>query len=456
MFSLPQRWREDKFLWLVCALAFGLALAFNFAIIPGYGPDEPRHLAYIRLLWEERTLPRVLSNVPYSEYKGAHAFHPPLYYTLLLPFFAVAQGLGDANLTHFLRFWSGLACVLCLPLLWDVAMVATRENRAVARLALCLTALVPMFGMTSGTINNDAGAFWFSSLFLWLLLWKWREEISLRRALILGVVLGLGGLCKATALAIGFVAIAIWALVYARENHERENRERETREFGRFFSKAALVCFVGALLVAPWHGRSFALYGSWNPLPPAAPWGQLPPPAMGKLLTMAHPEFPAIFVESNFGIFRTLWSQRDWLGQVVAPPTGFPPPLQPFQLVVALAFSLLATLAVVGHLKARKTRDSTFEAANKAAFFAPLAAFGAVWLVVLNVALFMHQGWAEGGRYLFPILSGFCVFLAVGLHKLSPRAFGFWLGLGFVGPLFLSGFSLYWLLVYLNPTFGPK
>ena len=447
---VPQRWREDKFLCLICALALGFALAFNFAIIPGYGPDEPRHLAYIRLLWEEKTLPRVLSNVPYSEYKGAHAFHPPLYYTLLLPFFAVAQSWGEANLTHFLRFWSGLACVLCLPLLYDLALVAMRQNRAVARLALSLTALVPIFGMTSGTVNNDAGAFWFSSLFLWLLLWKWRDEITLRRAVILGLVLGLGGLCKATSLAIGFVAIAVWALVHGREK----------RQIPAFLRRAVLVCFVGALLVAPWHGRSMALYGSWNPLPPAAPWAQLPPPAMGKFLTIAHPDFPQIFIESNFGIFRTLWSQRDWLGQVVTPPTAFPPPLQPFQLAVALAFSLLATLAVVGHFKGRKTPRETApdedSAASTAAFYAPLAAFGAVWLVVLNVALFMHQGWAEGGRYLFPILAGFCLSLASGLFKLAPRAFGIFLFAGMAGAIFLSGFSLYWLLFYLNPTFGPQ
>jgi len=445
---IPQRWRRDRFLWWICALAFGFALAYNFAIIPGYGPDEPRHLAYVRLLWEEHTLPRIITMVPYAEYRGAHAFHPPLYYTLLLPFYAVGRGMNEANLTHWLRFWSGLACVAVLPLLYDVALVAARDNRWVARLALGVVALVPMFGMTAGTINNDAGAFWFSSLFLWLLLVKWAGEFSWKRAALLGLVLGAGGLCKATALAIGFIAIVVWAVVWARE----------CKNIGRFAGFAGVVCVVGALVVAPWHARSEALYGTWNPLPPAAPWGQLPPPEMGKLMTMVHPDFPDIFLQSNFGIFATLWSQRDWLGQKVVPPAGFPPPLQPLQLTIVLVFAALATLSCVGHFRARKTGDAEFGARNQAAFYAPLAAFGAVWLTVLQVALFMHQGWAEGGRYLFPILIGFTTFLAVGLGKIFVRPSGLRLVvlacLIFVASL--NGLSLFWLISYLNPTFGPK
>ena len=434
-------------MWLICALAFISALAFNFAIMPGYGPDEPRHLAYVRLLWEEHALPRVISMEPYSEYKGAHAFHPPLYYTLLLPFYALGRAMSEANLTHWLRFWSGLACVAVLPLLYDVSLVATRGNRWSARLALGIVALVPMFGMTAGTINNDAGAFWFSSLFLWLLLYQWQGELNWKRAAWLGLVLGAGGLCKATALAVGFVALVIWSVVWARE----------TKNARRFVGPVGVAAVVGALLVAPWHARSMALYGTWNPLPPAAPWGQLPPQSMGKFMAMMHPDFPEIFVKCNFGIFATLWAQRDWLGQKVAPPVSFPPPLQPLQLGIVLVFALLATLACIGHLRARKTPDSEFGAANKAAFYAPLAAFGAVWLTVLQVALFLHQGWAEGGRYLFPILLGFAIFLATGLSKLVPPHSLRWLTmviLGFV--LSLDALSLFWLLSYLNPTFGPQ
>ena len=415
--------------------------------MPGYGPDEPRHLAYVRLLWEEHALPRVISMEPYAEYKGAHAFHPPLYYSLLLPFYALGRALSEANLTHWLRFWSGLACVAVLPLFYDVALVATRGNRWSARLALGMMALVPMFGMTAGTINNDAGALWFISLFLWLLFYKWRDELNWKRAALLGLVLGAGGLCKATALAVGFVAIVIWALVWARE----------TKNWRRFAAPVAVAAIVGAVVVAPWHARSMALYGTWNPLPPAAPWAQLPPPSMGKLLTMAHPDFPGLALQSNFGIFATLWAQRDWLGQRVAPPVAFPPPLQPLQLGIVLVFALLATAACAGHLRGRKTPDAEFGAGNKAAFYAPLAAFGAVWLTVLQVALFLHQGWAEGGRYLFPILIGFTIFLATGLGKLVPSASLRWLAiviLGFV--LALDALSLFWLVSYLNPTFGPQ
>ena len=444
MFHLTARWRDDRVLLTLCALAFLISLVFNAALLPGFGPDEPRHFAYLKLLWEEHSLPRILSTQPYSEYRGAHAFHPPLYYLVLLPFYALSRSLSDGNAIHFLRFWSGLMCVAALPLLYDVALVASGERKNVARASVGTVALVPMFALTSGTLNNDAGAFFLSSLFLWLLFWKWRGQFDLKKAALLGLVLGLGGLTKATALAVGAVALLVCAGVWAKNGAPK----------GKVALFALVTLLVGLVVVSPWHIRSMMLYGTWTPLPESAPWGQLPPPAAGKLLMALHPNFPGVFAQSNFSLFYSLWGQRDWLWQRDAHFAGFPPPLQSLQLGIYLLLGALCLASLAGTFVARKHAKAGVE--NQGAFFGCLAAFGALWLSVLQVALFWHQGWAEGGRYLFPALIGFALLLCCGWERLLGRRFGVF-GRGWLGALLaLDALCLLWLLVYLNPTYGPK
>ncbi len=43
---------------------------------------------YVKLLLDAHQLPRIESLNPYRETGDAHAFHPPLYYLILLPFYA--------------------------------------------------------------------------------------------------------------------------------------------------------------------------------------------------------------------------------------------------------------------------------------------------------------------------------------------------------------------------------
>jgi len=450
-FRLPARWRDDRVLLVLCALALLIALAFNFAIMPGFGPDETRHFAYVKLLWDEHTLPRILSNNPYSEYKGAHAFHPPLYYLALLPFYAVGRLFGEAGAYHFLRFWSGLLCVAALPMLYDIGMEGAKKQKEVARLAVGTVALVPMFALTAGTLNNDAGAFFMASLFLWLLLVRLRGRTDLRAALILGLVLGLGALTKATVLAVGAVALLLCAWIRFRGGIS-----------GPLLAKWAAVClFVGLVVVSPWHIRSMQLYGTWTPLPESAPWIQLPKPSEGKLVMAMHPNFPGVFAVSNWALFYTLWGQRDWLGQQKAPFSGSPPALQSVQLTVYALLALLSLAAIAGTVAGRKRKEGatqTEEARtdSKAAFFAPLAAFGVIWLTVLQVALFWHQGWAEGGRYLFPAFFGFAFWLSRSWKSLLGARFGLFSLVWLVGLGGLTVLSWVWLLVYLNPTYGPK
>ena len=466
-------WRQDRVFKIILVVAVLLALAYNAAVLVGFGPDEPRHMAYVKLLLDKHQLPVIESTNPYRETDGAHAFHPPLYYVMLLPFYALLRGLPGESAWHIVRLISGLLCLVALPLTYDVALRGADGDARVARLAAGTLALLPIWGMTAGIINNDGAALFFTALFLWLLTVRFAAGLNLRAALLLGLVLGLGGLCKATVLLCGGVALLVAVAVRGKYRGQ-----------GAWLGTGVTLA-LGALLVSPWHLRSFRLYGTWTPLPQAAPWFN--PPLHG-LELLAHPDFPRLFALCNWSLFDTLWSQRDWLLQHRTLPIGsFETP----QLVIYLVLAALCLLAVAGHLKAVGKRPQIAKdvaskdvdseeptlseepplsaaatsaeplsdtpqalAWAKSARWASYAAFGMTWLTVLQVALSLHQGWAEGGRYLLPAMGGWCLFLARGWAKLfgarlAPFAHA-WLG----GLLLLNGIALYWLLAYLNPTYG--
>jgi hypothetical protein len=113
-------------------------------------------------------------------------------------------------------------------------------------------------------------------------------------------------------------------------------------------------------------------------------------------------------------------------------------------------------VAIIGaFLQWRQPRNET--KASRQILWPCYGAFLFTWLTVLQVALFMHWGWSEGGRYLFPAFIGFSLFLARGyLRLLGEKGTQLltlsWFSLG----ISLNALSLWWLLSYLNPTFGPQ
>jgi len=442
---------SDRVLLMMLALAAVIGLLYNGAILIGFGPDEARHINYVKLLLDEHRLPRIESVNPYVETGGAHAFHPPLYYLILLPFYALSRGVLGENAWHLVRLISLALCLGALPMIYQIA----RRIGSVwfARLVVAQIALLPIWGMTAATINNDSAAFFAVTLFLWLLTVKF-NDLDRRACWWLGVAMGLGGLCKATALLCDGAALLLFLL--ARDG-------KAILENKAAWRSALMVLLVGAVIVSPWHIRSMLLYHTWTPLPqsapllvfpppPAMPTRGLPPPSAGKLMFMAHPDFPAVFAIANWRMFYTLWSQRDWLWQRV--PDG---PLEPTQSAIYLALAAYTLLAAIGALLGWQRAKNSPDEAARPVLWPCYGAFVLTWLTVLEVALFMHWGWSEGGRYLLPALCGFSLFLARGWRglageKILPALTWFWLAAG----LALNGLSLYWLLAYLNPTFGPK
>lgn len=436
--------RFDRVFWVILGVAVLLGLIYNSVILPGFGPDEPRHLAYIRLLAEQHTWPYQLPNG--SEYGGAHTYHPPLYYLILAPFYLLLSGLPQTAIYHALRLISLVFCLGTLPLIYQIAWNAGGGNRLVARFAVAVAALMPLFGMTEGIINNDAALLFFVTLFFWAVCVPYAHDKSWRAALILGVIFGAGALSKATALLCDGAVLVLWLWL---QNGKSAPRHLDS------WKRGALVLGVAALLCGPWYLRNRALYGTFQPVPIGFTNPALPAPSNGPLVMAMHPNFPPLFAIANRGIFNTLWAQRDWLmqRQTTPPSTAF----QPVQGAIYLALLGFVALAALGHLrrKGRQSKASISPLQQNLACAAPYLAFGVAWFACLQVALFVHWGQAEGGRYLLPAVAGLSIFLARGfqllLRERTKWAFGVWC----VGALALNVISIYWLLVYLNPTYGP-
>jgi 4-amino-4-deoxy-L-arabinose transferase-like glycosyltransferase len=447
-------WRSDRVLVALMLVATILGLIYNGVILLGYGPDEGRHMNYVKLLLNEGSLP-YLEPDPAApgrtrEHAAAHSLHPPLYYAFLVPFYALLRGLPGETEWHVLRAFSVLFCVASMPLWYSIALQVSRQERWLARLAVAHIALLPIFGMTSGVINNDGATLFAVALFLWLLAVKFPNDASIRSALIIGVCFGLAGLLKATSVLCNGIALLVyWWL------------QRDVVPFRSviFWKRAAIVAASVLVICGPWYGRNLALYGQFaGPIEygySLVDNGILP--RGGALVMMMHDNFPFVLRTVLWSIFYSLWSQKDWIPETIRP-------------AVYAVLCVYCLLAVAGLVIARTRRDKSIEQlatpadagigawhrAGRMALWAPLAALGINWLACVTIAVFKHWGWHEGGRYLLPSLGALGIVMAlgwsglIGINRLR-HVFGAWC----VALLVLNGVAIYYLVTYLNPKYGP-
>ncbi len=449
---IPIPWRRDRVFWTIFALAAFLGVAYNAVLMLGFGPDEGRHMNYVRLLWDEHRLPFILPDG--KEYADAHSLHPPLYYVLLAPFYGLFHTALGENVWHGERLLSMALCLATLPMIYQLAWRAAgagagaganaNEARPVARLATAHAALLPAFGMAYGTVNNDSLALFSSVLFMWILTFR-SPSRDFKSLLIVGLAFALGASSKATLL-IGNAA-ALLAFFWASDG-ARFARKLAT------YRTAAVVFLTTSLLAGPWYVRNFLLYGKFVPIASGYTISALPKPSLGYLVMLLHPNFPTVFLVAMWGIFYSAWSQKDWIPETIRQ-----------SLYLALAFYCLA--ATCGQIRARiakkrlpiisSTRSEAELTSSRVARWSSYSTLAATWGACLFTALFVHWGWAEGGRYLLPALPGLAIFLALGWRDwLGAARLGFLSVAWIAAMLALNAVCLYWLVTYLNPTFGPK
>ncbi|MGB9890733.1 MAG: glycosyltransferase family 39 protein, partial [Anaerolineae bacterium] len=423
-------------------------LGFLYSVItPIYeAPDEVWHDAYVRWVAEGNGLP------PLDEDRsGAYqeAAQPPLYYLVAAavrrffpdddlsslmwhnPFFGYQAGgtvndnknmlihtdrerfpwTGAARAIHVTRLVSLFFGLVAVAGAWLLAREAVGDDRrgALPLRAAALVALTPQFLFISGIVSNDSAAAATSTLSLWAAARALRRGPDLRRALLLGLLVGLAALTKTSALLL--LPLALMAVILSPGGTARQK------------GALALVTLGVALAVGGWwYGCNALLYG--DPLGISrhirTPWGRQTPASLATLLG----EMPRLY--------RSFWGAFGW-GHVEYPAW------------VYIALGGLVVLALVGWGQALLPRP--LPASPRPLLLAAVWS-GAVFLALLQ---WMRQVEAPHGRLLFPAIGAWALLVAVGWEMLPlPRAGK---DIGLLGALALL--NLLTPVLIIRPAFAP-
>jgi hypothetical protein len=441
---------------LVVAAYLALALTYSVVIPPFEGLDEIEHFGVARYVADTARLPVQGDPSLAAYYIRQEASQPPLYYLLAGPMLR-ATGISTADTFSYLIPNPYVTCgteniradkatlrhdpfVETFP--WHTALLALHLLRAlsvvleaftvagvyaiarrvfphwqgVAVLAAALTAFNPQFLIVASGVNNDNIATPVITWAVYLALVVLEEELVFRRALALGVLIGLGALSKLTGLLIApLVVLAV--LVHARQE---DQRQRSVTWF--LLSVTGIVtCMVSAW----WYVRNWQLYGDPTGLAPMLD-------VVGRRGSV-----PLNLLISELGlVFRSYWGQFSC--------AFFDSNLYYSAWGVITLLGLGGVLVGLRRETSRPTSHFTF-------------CLLPTWLVLVFI------GWvrwnmttpAPGGRLLFSAVGATSTLLAFGLISLfsllRPRSALF----AYIGSTVMAGGGLLALLVWVRPLFAP-
>ncbi|MHB1295904.1 MAG: glycosyltransferase [Anaerolineae bacterium] len=354
------------------------------------------------------------------------AQHPPLYYTLsavvqrvLEPWSVRVRWLAN----RWLSVVMGVIAVACA---YGVGRAVWPCSKGRALLLGVLVAFQPMFSLVTSVVNNQALEIALFTAFLWVGLWGMRRGLSMRTALILGLLLSAGMLTKVSfAVAAPFGAVvAVAGLVVSR-------RQGATwfASLRRTFAGLAPCLLAGAWYLAQQRALGGSLLGVYG----------TPGPQRVTLLghLMAY-DWTVVYQD----VLHTYWGVFGWLDTPM-----------PYALHRALTWLTLAAVWsagwwIVRGLFARereRRRVSARLAALGVAAFSMLAFY---FYLDYRVARDIGGSFGVQGRYYLPALAAQMAWLMIGLAYPVPRrlrSVALWL-MG-VGMMVLNGFVLRYVLI---------
>jgi 4-amino-4-deoxy-L-arabinose transferase-like glycosyltransferase len=271
------QWEKPILLGLIASFSL---LAIGFSLGPIFeGPDEIEHYRFVRYLQYYQSLPE-LAGQPYGQFHQA-----PLYYLLILPFASVLPdadfaeidgrlnpyhgyqfeqvGNDNKNLylhhrdesfpyasqtavaVHSLRFISVFLGIGTVCISYRIFCLLWPENIFRRLLALAILVFWPQFIFISSVLNNDNLAFFWASLTLYLLLYQQQNGVTWRGASLLGLVLGLALLTKAS-LALLALPVGIATIFDKRK-----------------WKTAPLSLIITLIIAAWWYLRAYLSYGDF-------------------------------------------------------------------------------------------------------------------------------------------------------------------------------------------------
>ncbi|MFH1486397.1 MAG: hypothetical protein ABIH46_10025, partial [Chloroflexota bacterium] len=214
--------RVGWFLWiLICAYAI-LGVSYAARTPTWQAPDEPAHFNYVRNIAEGHGLPILQKGDYDSDYleklKAAkfpremsidsiryESHQPPLYYILASPLYLVSRHLPIEGQVLVLRLFSVFMGCLLLLVAYAAARQVFPQTSLISLGVPAFIALLPQHIAMSAAVNNDTLAELMVSAILLLIVGelspsrKRGHGQTLRSTFLLGLLLGLALLTKATA-----------------------------------------------------------------------------------------------------------------------------------------------------------------------------------------------------------------------------------------------------------------
>jgi 4-amino-4-deoxy-L-arabinose transferase-like glycosyltransferase len=367
---------------------------------------------------------------------------------------------GTLLAVRLIRLLSVLLGACTVYLTYCIAREVAPNRPEIALGAAAINAFTPMFLFISGAVNNDNLVVPLASLALLLmirLVAAGREPLAAgktppaasrqrptARLLLLGLVIGLAGLTKVTAL--GLLALA-WGTIFIWL-WQRSNQQITLKSLLRLLVLTTahwlLVTLPFLLIAGWWYLRNWQLYGDW------LGWNAF-------IAVLGQRESPASLAQlwdERHGFLQAFWGL---FGGVNVPMSGW----------IYTVLNGLLVVGVVGFMiyLLREIRDWRLETKislqslvsslfNLVAHFFPLV-ICLLWAVAIVYGLIQWTTitWSSQGRLVFTAISVLMTMLTVGLVGWLPEKWARWV-MGVIG-VFMLGVAAAAPFTFIRPAYQP-
>ncbi|MFC1961175.1 hypothetical protein ACFLYO_10755, partial [Chloroflexota bacterium] len=415
----PSMTTTERVMLLAILLAYGLLAGLYATQTPAWQvPDEPAHYNYTRQVaeagccpvleaadWDAAYLVQLTSSgfdpladlgtVQYEDHQ------PPLFYLLAAPIFNATD--GSLLAVRLFSVLLGAGVVLCT---YGIARAVTGGHAIIALSAAAFTAFLPQHLANLAGAGNDSLAELIVGVGVLLAAWtvtptvtrpvplfggaQADRSVPVGALLVLGLVMGLGFISKATTFVLGPVIVLAILLRWLR------TADRRWRDL---FLSAALFLIPALLIGGLWWGRNVGVYG-W---PDVMGLGRHDAVVVGQPRTadwIAEQGFVPYVTNGIAITFRSTWGQFGWMGV----------PLPGWVYRVLLVFTGISWLGLIPlAIRVRRTGGLTIEQRDGVLIMATLLLMGGLAFLYYNTAFVQFQG-----RYLFPALSAVALAHAAG------------------------------------------
>ena len=402
------------FQWLLPGVFFLIGLMYLYASPHFESPDSSHHVGVIKWIADHGGSLPVMT--PEHDHLHDHeAGQPPLYYLLTLPIWLAADTtdfddfynpnplaiaghparLGNRNKIFYeqphppnlsgvsLALYAVRLLTLCMSTVsvfavFQAARTIRPYSTGFALLTTTFVAFNPQFLFISTSVSNDCLVTMLTSLTLWQLLEMLRDGFSVRRSLLLAVLVSLATLSKLSGLTMVLVVAGagVWLAIIRRD-------------LKSLVTLAGSMLLAWLLIASWWFWRNLALYRDFFGATALAEYHGGRTTSLGRLL-----------VEEFEGFRRSYWGLFGWFSNFT----------NDYHYVAMDIVTVAALAGLAVFLVKHRKQEFQITAFTVVAMTTVVGAGAVVWYTL--------QTTASQGRLMFPYIAAISTLMAMGLTAL--------------------------------------